>query len=551
MQHPLYLSHPHATIAIAMDNETAQEPLVSVTLPLARNVDPHLLEICLRSISTQTYRNFECLVLISEGSNHEILHISRSYPSIRIFEGSFNKSEARNFLIRKSRGRYIVYMDVDHELPKELLQTCVETALQSGAKAILAPYREAPSNKFWLRCRRLELELLAGDLSAETPNFLCRTLLDKIGGFDENLDPLDDWDLNLALRSADIPSVRIDTFILVHSTISLREMIHRKFVRGRLLPALKSKYPEVPQVNFAKRFVRAYLKNWKLLLKSPIFALGLTFLKILDLLALFWGRLNPLSNTPVDGTHPYFKPKIARTYEQIRLGDNFNRYKHYAEIRSLLELLPQADGLILEIGCGTGRITDELARKGYRIIPVDPSPAMLAQFVARSGLPNPIRADGIAVPFPVASFKVTYSLRVIWHLHSRALFEQLIDEVARVTSKCIILDFANKDRWRYPMLRTLVAIYFRLHPKELTAHETSQLLTLEEFTHLVERKGLHLHRIMPLDVVSPIWLRLLPSEIARTLYPIIYRIESVLWRLIPPGRFLVRLTTPTNNPDHI
>ena len=534
-----------------MDDPNSQEPLVSLTLPLAQDANPELLGNCLHSISAQTYRNFEVLVLISEGSPSELIHICKSFPFVATYSGNFNKSEARNFLLGKSKGRFILYLDVDNELPEDLLQNCVKTALQSDAKAIIAPNREAPSDNYWLRCRRLEWELLSGDLSAETPNFISKTLLEKIGGFDPSLDPLDDWGLNLALRSENIPSVRIDTFIFVHGTSSLREMIRRKFARGQLLPAFESKYPAVPQMKFARRFVRSYLKNWKLLLRSPILTLGLTFLKILDLLALFCGRLNPISNTSSDGTRPYFKPEIARTYEQIRLGDNYNRYKHYAEIRSLLELLPRADELILEIGCGTGRITDALTRKGYRIIPVDPSPVMLAQFNARSGLPNPIRADGIAVPFPAPGCTVTYSLRVIWHLHSRALFEQLIDEVARVTSQFIIIDIANKNRWRHPLLWPLVAIYFRLRPKARQAHETSQLLTLEEFTHLVEPKGLHLNRITPLDVLSPIWLRLLPSTVARTLYPIIFRFESILWRVIPPGRFLVRLTTPMNNPDSI
>jgi SAM-dependent methyltransferase len=33
--------------------------------------------------------------------------------------------------------------------------------------------------------------------------------------------------------------------------------------------------------------------------------------------------------------------------------------------------------LIVDVGCGTGLITCELAREGYRVIGVDPAPAML------------------------------------------------------------------------------------------------------------------------------------------------------------------------------
>jgi SAM-dependent methyltransferase len=33
--------------------------------------------------------------------------------------------------------------------------------------------------------------------------------------------------------------------------------------------------------------------------------------------------------------------------------------------------------VIVDVGCGTGRLTTELARRGHRVIGVDPSPAML------------------------------------------------------------------------------------------------------------------------------------------------------------------------------
>ncbi len=54
----------------------------------------------------------------------------------------------------------------------------------------------------------------------------------------------------------------------------------------------------------------------------------------------------------------YLNPKIASNYEEERLNTNYKRYKHYVEVKSLLELLAkEPKHKIIEVGCGTGRIT--------------------------------------------------------------------------------------------------------------------------------------------------------------------------------------------------
>ena len=53
-------------------------------------------------------------------------------------------------------------------------------------------------------------------------------------------------------------------------------------------------------------------------------------------------------------------------------------YKEWADyVQSLLNEYDIADGLVLELGCGTGSITEELASKGYDMIGIDNSMEML------------------------------------------------------------------------------------------------------------------------------------------------------------------------------
>jgi len=521
--------------------DPAHKPLVSVTLPLAPDADPRLLDICLRSISAQTYREFEALILLSKGSRPELDKIVSKFPFVRVFRDALTKSAARNFLAKRSAGEYMLYVDVDMELSPSLLEECIELALENGSKAIITDQREAPRKSFWGKCRSLEWDLLSGDIGVSSPYFLLISTFMEVGGFDESVDMWDDWVLSLRLMSKGISFNRVGSSIFIRDTTDLREMFVRKYRRGRFIPALLQKYPDAPYVKFFDRFLRIYLRNWRVLFRSPIRSVGLAFLKVLDIVALYAGRLNPAKNISGDGTQLYFQSEIALSYDKDRLTDGFNLYKHYSETRSLAHLLQHNPGSLIEVGCGTGRMTSELIERGFQILPIDPSPAMLSEFRKKPDLPNPIRANGNALPFGSDVVEGAFSLRVIWHMPSIDLFESMVKEMARISMDIVVLDISNERRWRHPLLRPLIALYFRLAPGERSLHETSILFSLAQLQSLAERLGFQVVEVSGLDVLSPIWLKSLPLSLAKPLFPILARLETVLSAVIPPGRLLIRL----------
>ena len=73
-------------------------------------------------------------------------------------------------------------------------------------------------------------------------------------------------------------------------------------------------------------------------------------------------------------------------------------------------LASMADGAVLELGCGTGRVTVPLAKTGVNIVGVDRSAAMLQRIPRIPRIPNPksripvVRADIRALPFADRSF---------------------------------------------------------------------------------------------------------------------------------------------------
>lgn len=515
-------------------------PLVSVTVPLAPDADPGLAEICLRSISAQTYQAIETLVFLSDGANKALVDVVDRFGPTRLIRGSATKSAARNLLVRQTNGKYLLYVDHDMELSPRLIEDCVNLALEKQSKAIVAAQREAESSNFWRRCRALEWDLLEADIGAGSPYFLLSSTVAEVGGFDEMVDMWDDWVMTLRIMAAGIRIDRVASQILMRDSTNLVEMFVRKYQRGRFLRALQDRYSNAPQARFGERFRRVYIRNWKTLLRSPLLSLGLAFLKLIDVMGLILGRARPLPFKPVDGTRRYFETRTADVYDDVRYGDAFNRFKHYSELRALRMLLDPIQGSVVEVGCGTGRITAELIGSGICVTPVDPSPAMLRGFSAKLRLPPPVQADGRHMPFKRLAFAGAVSLRVVWHLPSRRDFERMLLEMSRVASDFVIIDISNEARWRQPVLKLLAGLYFLFDPSERRHHASSQVISLGEVVKLAEGLGLQYERSLPLDALTPIWLRLLPAKIASGLTPILTRLEPTLARLVPPGRYLIR-----------
>ena len=151
---------------------------------------------------------------------------------------------------------------------------------------------------------------------------------------------------------------------------------------------------------------------------------------------------------------------------------------------------------------------------------------MLGQYRQKKTLPKPQLAEATQLPFEDDSFSLVCSLRVIWHLPKKKI-GQMLAEAARVSSQTVILDITNKKRWP--------KIYRDRYPHEY-------FFTWEEFTQLTKHSKLRVDQRIPLDTLAPFWLNLLPQKLATNLFPLVYRLDLLSAKIIPPGRYLVKLS---------
>jgi ubiquinone/menaquinone biosynthesis C-methylase UbiE len=108
-------------------------------------------------------------------------------------------------------------------------------------------------------------------------------------------------------------------------------------------------------------------------------------------------------------------------------------------------ILPAGDALeALDIGCGTGVLSLELAFRGHRVTGVDFAPSMIAQARKKAAeRQTTIRyeeADAEQLPFAAASFDMAVSRHLLWTLpHPERAMDEWI-RVLRPGGRLIIVD---------------------------------------------------------------------------------------------------------------
>ena len=118
------------------------------------------------------------------------------------------------------------------------------------------------------------------------------------------------------------------------------------------------------------------------------------------------------------------------------------------QLEVVLPLCQNAD--VLELGCGTGLILNEINSTARSAIGLDISPKMLER--ARERGLDVVEGKATELPFEDESFDVVYSFKVLAHVES---IHDALAEVARVLRPGghAVLDFYNRHSLRYLIKR--------------------------------------------------------------------------------------------------
>jgi glycosyltransferase involved in cell wall biosynthesis len=182
---------------------------ISVVIPTYNRYE--FLKRAVSSVLAQTYPPQE-IIIIDDGSTDETAQIKNDFPSIiYLLQNNYGVSHARNVGIEKSHFEWIAFLDSDDEWHCEKLQE--QVAFHKKNPDILMSY----TDELWIRDGvevkipkkfkkfggEIFQECLSHCIIAPSASLIHKSILEKVGIFDINLEVCEDYDLWLRVAASD------------------------------------------------------------------------------------------------------------------------------------------------------------------------------------------------------------------------------------------------------------------------------------------------------------------------------------------------------------
>lgn len=266
-----------------MKNDMNQ--LISIIIT-SRN-EAKVLRRLLRSIIKQTYKKIE-IILVDNNSSDLTKKIGLEFTK-NVFNYGPERSAQRNFGAKIAKGDYLLFLDADMELSKNVSEECIGVInLNKKIGGIIIPERSIARN-FWEKVKAYERSFYneKGDEVTDAARFFRKSIFDKAGGYDETITGPEDWDLPETIRKLGYGIGRIDTFIYhyerINSPLSLAKkkfyyaLSAHRYLRKHNIATLS------PKTIYLLRPI--FYKNFDRILLHPILATGMFMMLSLELFA--------------------------------------------------------------------------------------------------------------------------------------------------------------------------------------------------------------------------------------------------------------------------
>lgn len=252
--------------------------LVSIVIP-AFNEERNIGRL-LESINLHSGKNIEVIV-VDDGSKDATMQIAKEYGARVYSRKHSERSAQRNFGAEKAKGKYLLFLDADMELTRNVIEDCLETARDGKYRLLVIPEKTV-GNNYISRIRNFEREMYMGDLSIEVARFFEKEIFFEFGGYDLELTGPEDFDLPYRI-SKKYQIGRSHQYILHHEeNSSLTKLLKRKFYYAKKGAKYAKKHPELILTQGNLLFRKAYLKNWKKFVRQPVLGISFLFVRILE-----------------------------------------------------------------------------------------------------------------------------------------------------------------------------------------------------------------------------------------------------------------------------
>lgn len=299
-----------------------EAPLVSVVIT-TKNEEKNIAN-CLQSIAAQSYpcERIEILV-VDNNSTDRTKDIAREYTD-KVFNKGPERSAQRNFGIRESSGKYVLYLDADMIMGSQVIATCVNECGKDEVLQALYISEIVTGDSFWSKVRRFERSFYDGT-SIDCVRFMRKSTFLSVGGFDENMTGPEDWDFDKKIRQFGQVKLIKEPIYHNEAAFNLKKYLSKKDYYAKSFNTYIAKWGKddvdiKKQFGFSYRYFGVFFEKgkWSNLLKHPILTFGMYFLR--GLVGVVFLRLKtqsvPTNSVKVLLVTPFFLPNIggAETY---------------------------------------------------------------------------------------------------------------------------------------------------------------------------------------------------------------------------------------------
>lgn len=259
-------------------------PLVSVIITTKN--EEKIIKRLLLSLQKQSFENFE-VILVDNNSTDATKEIALEFTS-KVFNRGPERSTQRNYGAKKSRGEYLLFLDADMELSRNVLKQYVDLVEKDPALGEVVIPEVSVANKFWEKVKAFERSFYnkEGDEITDAARFFKKTVFKKAGGYDETITGPEDWDLPETIKKFGFKVGRIKAVIYHHERIESPFSLAKK----KYYYALKAhRYLEKHQISAISPktiyFLRpVFYKNIDKIISHPVLSLGMIIMLSLELI---------------------------------------------------------------------------------------------------------------------------------------------------------------------------------------------------------------------------------------------------------------------------
>lgn len=204
-----------------------EEPLVSVVIP-SKEASATMAE-CLGSVSRQSYRNVEFIVIDDSTDGTDRIAIAYGAKLIRLGGGPSTK---RNYGVEVARGKYVIFVDQDQVLSPRVVEECVRVAEQSSGRVGMIKIPEIFTGKTTVGTCAALWKMSGSSHVTEVPRFYLRSAVISAGLFDESTEPSEDVDLHMRAVERGVGEARCMSPICHIEPTSFRRLILKNVLLG-------------------------------------------------------------------------------------------------------------------------------------------------------------------------------------------------------------------------------------------------------------------------------------------------------------------------------